>query len=157
MKLRYNKRRDEMRLVIKDEEVANRSKLDEDVSLGYTKSGEIAEITVHDALERIFESFGVKLPSERKQEGEKAEGVMVRVDADKCLGFGSCVIVAPEVFRLEEKPGRYVFQSQAKLDILDESGGEDFEKLLTAAQSCPTQAIILVDRKTGKQIYPTKE
>lgn len=146
-----------MRLVIRDEEVASRKKLDEDVSLGYTGSGEIAEIAVHDALERIFDSFGIKLPSERRKEGEKTEGVAVRVDADKCLGFGSCVIVAPEVFRLEEKPGRYVFQSQAKLDILDETGGEDFEKLLTAAQSCPTQAIILTDPKTGKQIYPTKE
>lgn len=146
-----------MRLVVRDDEVKQSSELDEDVTLGYGASGQIAEISVKRALGRIFESFGVKVPSERRKEGPMAEGVAVRVDADKCLGFGSCVIVAPDVFRLEEQPGKHVFQSQAKLDILDESGGDDFERLLTAAQSCPTQAIILVDPKTGKQLYPTRQ
>jgi hypothetical protein len=37
---------------------------------------------------------------------------------------------------------------------LDEAGGKDYENLLIAAQSCPTQAITILDRKTGKRIYP---
>jgi ferredoxin len=41
-----------------------------------------------------------------------------------------------------------------RLDVLDEAGGKDFENLLIAAQSCPTQAISIVDRKSGRRIYP---
>jgi ferredoxin len=95
------------------------------------------------------------MPSERQATAEESEGGMkVEVDADKCLGFGSCVIVAPDVFRLDERPGKGVFRSQAKLDVLDQAGGKDFENLLIAAQSCPTQAITIIDRKTGKRVYP---
>ncbi len=154
MRLRYDKKTDTMQLLIKDGETSSTRALDEDVSVAYSPKDEVTAITVNNALTRIFEGLGVKLPSERKAEGEKAKGILVRVDSEKCLGFGSCVIVAPSVFRLDERPGRGTFQSMAKLDVLDESGGEDFQNLLTAAQSCPTQAIVIEDRKTGRRIYP---
>ncbi len=155
MRLRYDKKTDTMQLLIKDGETSSTRALDEDVSVTYSPKEEVTAITVNNALTRIFEGLGVKLPSERKAEGEKAEGIHVRVDSEKCLGFGSCVIVAPSVFRLDERPGRGTFQNMAKLDVLDESGGEDFQNLLTAAQSCPTQAIVIEDQKTGRRIYPS--
>jgi ferredoxin len=95
------------------------------------------------------------MASERQTAPEDREGGWkVEVDGDKCLGFGSCVIVSPNVFRLDERPGQGVFRSRAKLDVLDEAGGGDFDELTMAAQSCPTQAISIIDRKTGKRIYP---
>jgi len=144
-------------MLIGDEKDTTSKQLDEDVTVTYNKTGEIASINVNNALTRIFDGLGVKMPSERQAMAEEGEGgIKVEVDADKCLGFGSCVIVSPDVFRLDERPGKGVFRSQAKLDVLDEAGGKDFENLLIAAQSCPTQAITIIDRKTGKRIYPAE-
>ena len=155
--MRYDKRRDQLQMLIGDEKDTTSKQLDEDVTVTYNKTGEIASINVNNALTRIFDGLGVKMPSERQAMAEEGEGgIKVEVDADKCLGFGSCVIVSPDVFRLDERPGKGVFRSQAKLDVLDEAGGKDFENLLIAAQSCPTQAITIIDRKTGKRIYPAE-
>ena len=155
MRMRYDKKTDQLQMLIRDDQVTVCKALDEDVSIAYTKSGEVAKISINNALTRIFDGLGVKMPSERQISTEEREGrIRVEVDADKCLGFGSCVIVAPDVFRLDERPGHGVFQSRAKLDVLDEGGGKDFENLVIAAQSCPTQAITIIERKTGKRIYP---
>jgi ferredoxin len=155
MRMIYDKRTDQLQLLIQDDKDASPRVLDEDVTVAYAKDGKIAKISINNALTRIFDGLGVKMPSERQTSAEEAEGELkVDVDADKCLGFGSCVIVSPDVFRLDERPGKGVFQSRAKLDVLDQAGGKDFDNLLMAAQSCPTQAITIVDRKTGKRIYP---
>lgn len=155
MRMRYDKKTDRLNMLVSEEEEATSKALDEDVTIAYAKNGEVTKISVSHALTRIFDGLGVKLPSERQAVAEEREGgTKVVVDADKCLGFGSCVIVSPDVFRLDERPGQGVFRSRAKLDVLDEAGGKDYENLLIAAQSCPTQAITIVDRKTGRRIYP---
>ena len=155
MRMIYDKRTDQLQLLILDDKDASPRVLDEDVTVAYAKDGKIAKISINNALTRIFDGLGVKMPSERQASAEGGEGELkVDVDPDKCLGFGSCVIVSPDVFRLDERPGKGVFQSRAKLDVLDQAGGKDFDNLLMAAQSCPTQAISILDRKTGKRIYP---
>jgi len=155
MRMRYDKKTDRLDLVIQEEKTVIPRVLDEDVTVAYTKDDKIAKISISNALSRIFDGLGVKMPSERQAAAEEGEGgIKVEVDGDTCLGFGSCVIVSPDVFRLDERPGKGVFQSRAKLDVLDQAGGKDFDNLLIAAQSCPTQAITIVDRKTGKRIYP---
>lgn len=155
MRMRYDKKTDQLQMLIHDDKDTTSKALDEDITIAYTKNGEVAKISVNNALTRVFDGLGVKMPSERQVSAEEREGeISVDVDADKCLGFGSCVIVSPDVFRLDERPGQGVFRSRAKLDVLDESGGRDFENLLIAVQSCPTQAISIFDRKTGKRIYP---
>jgi ferredoxin len=153
--MRYDKKTDQLQLLIQEDADTTSRVLDEDVTVAYTKDEKIARISINNALSRIFDGLGVKMPSERLAASEEAEGgVRVEVDPDKCLGFGSCVIVSPDVFRLDERPGKGVFRSSAKLDVLDQAGGKDSENLLIAAQSCPTQAITIIDRKTGKRIYP---
>ncbi len=155
MQMRYDRKTDRLQLLIRDDKETSSKALDEDVTVAYTKEGEVAKISVNHALTRIFDGLGVKMPSERQAPAEEREGgIKVEVDPDKCLGFGSCVIVSPDVFRLDERPGQGVFRSRAKLDVLDEAGGKDYENLSIAAQSCPTQAITIIDRKTGKRIYP---
>jgi ferredoxin/uncharacterized protein YuzE len=155
MRMRYDKKTDQLQLLIREDKDTTPKALDEDVTVAYTKDGDVAKISVKNALTRIFDGLGVKLPSERQAPAEEREGgIKVEVEADKCLGFGSCVIVSPDVFRLDERPGQGVFRSRAKLDVLDEAGGKDYENLLIAAQSCPTQAITIIDRKTGKRVYP---
>jgi len=153
--MRYDKKTDELKLLIQDDKGVSSKTLDEDVTIAYSQDGNVAQISINNALQRIFEGLGIKMPSERKTSAEEAEGgLRVEVDADKCLGFGSCVIVSPDVFRLDERPGKGVFRNRANLDVLDQSGGKNFDNLLMAAQSCPTQAITIIDRKSGKRIYP---
>ena len=123
MRMRYDKKTDQLQLLIREDKDTTPKALDEDVTVAYTKDGEVAKISVKNALTRIFDGLGVKLPSERQAPSEeRGGGIKVEVEADKCLGFGSCVIVSPDVFRLDERPGQGVFRSRAKLDVLDEAG-----------------------------------
>ncbi|MEM3085483.1 MAG: ferredoxin [Nitrososphaerales archaeon] len=70
------------------------------------------------------------------------------VEPSLCLAFGSCETLAPKVFSLDTDAW-----INPKVKILDEEGA-DLEDILAAAQTCPTKAIIIIDRKTGEQIFP---
>ena len=65
------------------------------------------------------------------------------INRDLCIGVASCVAVADNTFKLD---------MEAKAIVIDPLAADD-QTILTAAQSCPVQAIILID-KTGKQIFP---
>jgi ferredoxin len=62
------------------------------------------------------------------------------VDVDECLAHGDCVEVAPEVFRLD--------------DVAEVIGTGPLELLVAAAESCPAQAITILDEETGAVRYP---
>lgn len=55
------------------------------------------------------------------------------VDQDKCLGCGTCVVVASKTFRL----GR-----NGKSEVIDENG-DSKKEIQNAIDSCPVRAIIL--------------
>jgi ferredoxin len=63
----------------------------------------------------------------------EAHELKVAVDRDTCIGNGVCVALAPHAFALDE---------QMKAIVLDPAK-ESYESLLTAAESCPVQAIYL--------------
>jgi len=65
------------------------------------------------------------------------------VDRDFCIGAGPCVVLAPDVFQMDDENKAYV------VDL----NGAEAETILMAAESCPTKAIFLYDEE-GKQIYP---
>jgi ferredoxin len=67
----------------------------------------------------------------------------VRVDRELCRGLGNCVAIAPTVFKLDE---------ENKAVALDPSSVDD-ETLMSAAESCTENAIIL-ENDEGEQIYP---
>lgn len=62
------------------------------------------------------------------------------VDPEECLAHGDCVEVAPDVFRLD--------------DVAVVIGTGPLELLVEAAESCPAQAITIVDEETGAVRYP---
>ncbi|MFH1632153.1 MAG: iron-sulfur cluster assembly scaffold protein [bacterium] len=84
--------------------------------------------------------------------------IKVKVDPDLCIAAASCITVAPDTFQLN---------SDNKADVLDHGqapGGQSYEreievteeekeKIILAAQSCPTAAVIITD-ESGKQLYP---
>ncbi len=67
----------------------------------------------------------------------------VKIDRDLCVGIGNCVVAAPTVFQLDK---------ENKAIVLDISSAEE-DKIMTAAESCPMNAIIIEDDE-GNQIYP---
>lgn len=67
----------------------------------------------------------------------------VKVDRDLCSGAGNCVALAPRVFRLDGE----------KKAVVVESYPVDDQALWDAAESCPENAIILLDDE-GNQLYP---
>jgi len=80
------------------------------------------------------------------------------VDPDLCIGAASCVTIDPSTFALN---------GENKAEVLDHSeaaGGpsyerevemneEEKERLILAAESCPTLAIFIFDEE-GVQLFP---
>lgn len=69
----------------------------------------------------------------------------IMVDRELCIGAASCVALAAKTFKLDE---------ENKAVIIDPKGDSD-EEILSAAISCPTNAIFLYD-ENGEQIHPPK-
>ena len=67
----------------------------------------------------------------------------VRIDREKCVSAGNCVVTAPTVFILDDE------EKATLLDI----GSVDEDSLRVAAELCPTEAIVL-ETDDGEQIYP---
>lgn len=68
----------------------------------------------------------------------------IKVLRNECIGAASCIAVSPTVFELDAEKKAVVI-----------NGGEDeAENILTAAQSCPTKAIVVTEVETGKQVWP---
>ncbi len=70
------------------------------------------------------------------------------VEPSLCMAFGSCETLAPKVFVVEKNK-----RINPKARIESESGA-NIESILSAAQTCPTKAIRIIDRYTGEQIFP---
>jgi ferredoxin len=69
--------------------------------------------------------------------------VKVKVDRDACVGIGNCVAMAPTVFKLD---------GHNKAVVMDVSSVNE-DKLMSAAESCPVNAIIVEDDQ-GQQVFP---
>ena len=62
--------------------------------------------------------------------------INVHFDARRCSGYASCELIAPEVFRLDDRLGKAVL-------LADQVEPEQREMLEKAVISCPTNAISL--------------
>ena len=74
----------------------------------------------------------------------RKDGYQITVDLDKCISAGPCAISAPLVFLLRESDGKA---------IIGDPDGDDIEKVMEAARSCPVLAIIVKD-KLGRTVFP---
>jgi len=68
--------------------------------------------------------------------------LLIKIDANKCIGCGSCESVAESIFRVNAK---------GKAEVWGE--GDD-EQAILAAQVCPTSAIEIKNSETGEIIWP---
>ena len=96
---------------------------------------------------------GLHVKSEGESSGRKMFGKTkgryhISIEPSLCMAFGSCETLAQNVFEVDKNK---MFNPKA---TVKSETGNDFESILNAAETCPTKAIILRDRYTGKQIYP---
>jgi len=65
------------------------------------------------------------------------------VDRSLCIGAGTCVVLAPGTFELDDE----------NIAVVIDEAGNSAEEILMGAESCPTKAIFLYD-EDDNQIYP---
>ena len=81
-------------------------------------------------------------------EPEKEILVSVKVDPGRCIACCSCETIAPTVFAVDKN-----VKVNPKSHVINERGAK-FEKILDAAQTCPTKAISVKDKETEIPLYP---
>jgi ferredoxin len=69
--------------------------------------------------------------------------VDIALQRDLCMGSGNCSFWAPGVFDLDD---------DGVVVVLDPTAAED-EKIILAAQGCPTQAIVV--SRDGERLAPS--
>jgi len=93
-------------------------------------------------------TFAVSGPSRRcsivvNRELDGMKPVHVKVDRDRCFGYGRCADLVPEVFVLDDE-GK---------SVPADPTGVDPSRLAMAAWACPMQAIRLLD-ENGEEVPP---
>ncbi len=72
----------------------------------------------------------------------------VDVDPSLCIGCCSCETIAPEVFTVNK-----LTKINPKSRVYNEKGA-GYDKIMNAAETCPTKAISVEDRDTKKKLFP---
>jgi len=74
----------------------------------------------------------------------------ILIEPSLCLAFGGCETIAPKVFVVDKSK-----HINPKARVQSETA-DTLDRIVMAAQACPTKAIKIIDRYTGNQIYPWK-
>lgn len=90
----------------------------------------------------------VKVEENEEPEVEKKQKVDASVDKSLCIGCCSCETIAPNVF-LVDKHAR----TNPKSSVIN-SAGASAERILDAAQTCPTKAISVTDKESQRRLFP---
>jgi len=103
--------------------------------------------------EKTFWEYYEKVRSDSKVETEptkqeKETLVSVNVDHGRCIACCSCETIAPTVFAVDKTA-----KVNPKSHVINERGAK-CEKILDAAQTCPTKAISVKDKESEKSLYP---
>ncbi|GGR15143.1 ferredoxin [Streptomyces roseolus] len=71
----------------------------------------------------------------------------VEVDRSVCIGSGTCVVHAPDGFRLDAARRSHPARPEA------DAG----ERILAAAEGCPVEAILITLADGGEPVHPPEE
>ena len=93
-------------------------------------------------------SNGGKGGREQKAKSEPKLNLSVFVDPSLCIGCCSCETIAPEVFTVDK-----LSKMNPKSSVYNEKGA-GYNKIMNAAETCPTKAINVTDKDSNKKLYP---
>lgn len=85
---------------------------------------------------------------EKAKEPKKQPDVYVNVDKSLCIGCCSCEMIAPEVFEINKNT-----RSNPKSSVINQKGA-GINKIMNAAETCPTKAIIVENIETNERLFP---
>lgn len=122
----------------------------------YTREFEEGDPDFWKEYERKFwEDYNARIRSdgrngeyEKAQEPKKQPDLFVNVDESLCIGCCSCEIIAPDVFSINKET-----RSNPKSAVINQKGA-GVNKIMNAAETCPTKAISVENRDTKEKLYP---
>ena len=122
----------------------------------YTRGFEKEDPDFWKEYERKFwEDYNARVrPDGRNGEYEKARepreqpDLFVSVDESLCIGCCSCETIAPKVFEIDKNS-----QSNPKSSVINQRGA-GVNKIMSAAETCPTKAIKVEDSDTKERLFP---
>jgi len=81
---------------------------------------------------------------------KKSKEFELKVDVDQslCIGCCSCETIAPGVFTIDKN-----IKSNPKSRVYNKNGAKN-QKIISAAETCPTKAIIVDNLDENQRIYP---
>ena len=85
---------------------------------------------------------------EKAEEPKKQPNLFVDVDESLCIGCCSCETLAPNVFEVNKES-----KSNPKSSVINQKGA-GINKIMNAAQTCPTKAISVNDLDTKERLFP---
>jgi DnaJ-class molecular chaperone len=104
------------------------------------------EKTFWENYEKVRSESSKVEPEPIKQEKEAL--VSVNVDPSRCIACCSCETIASSVFAVDKN-----VKVNPKSHVINERGAR-LEKILDAAQTCPTKAISVKDKESERSLYP---
>lgn len=122
----------------------------------YTREFEEGDPTFWREYEkRFWEEYNARVRSdgrngeyEKAKEPEKQPNLFVNVDKSLCIGCCSCEMIAPDVFMVNKNS-----KSNPKSSVIN-SKGAGINKIMNAAETCPTKAIIVENIDTKERLFP---
>ena len=91
---------------------------------------------------------GTQEEFEKIKDPKVKPNLFVDVDPSLCIACCSCETIAPEVFEIDKST-----KMNPKSHVINPKGA-GFNKIMNAAETCPTKAIIVENKDTKERFYP---
>ena len=122
----------------------------------YTREFEEGDPTFWKEYEKKFwEDYNARVRAdgkngeyEKAREPSKQPDLSVSVDKSLCIGCCSCEIIAPGVFEINKQS-----QTNPKSNVINQKGA-GVNKIMNAAETCPTKAIKVENIRTKEKLFP---
>jgi DnaJ-class molecular chaperone len=122
----------------------------------YTREFEEGDPDFWKEYERKFwDDYNARIRSDGKNgEWDKAKepksqpNLFVDVDESLCIACCSCETIAPDVFEIERNS-----KMNPKSSVINQKGA-GVNKIMNAAETCPTKAIIVENKDTKERLFP---
>ena len=123
----------------------------------FTKDFEESNPDFWKAYEKEFwKNYDAAIKGKGRKEGGFAKAkknepnfnLKVEVDPSLCIGCCSCETIAPEVFEVDK-----LTKLNPKSHVYDERGA-GYNKIMNAAETCPTKAISVENKDTKEKLFP---